>query len=189
MATTWISVNTQLGFPLPGTVDAGITRADGNTYPSLPIGMQAQFRDIGTTNLGTCRFVFLPGVTSTVANDVVAYIESAGAAVGGDVNNGAATVRWTGTGNTGFPLAIATAATNTQAKWGWYQVQGSAVVNVTGTVASGDKAYFGQTATVGSTVAGGKQVLGMQASSASGVPAAGQAVYTIVNPVVQSQIT
>lgn len=190
MAANWISAgNAALGLPLPGTVDTGVLRSDGNTYPSIPIGSIGYFTDVGTTRLGTGKFVFLPGVTSTAAGDMVSYRQSAGADVANDVNDGAATARWAGTANTGFPLAVATAAAILQSQWAWYQLQGGAVVNVSGTVAAGDKAYFGQTATITSTVVGGKQVLGMQASSASGVPATGQAVYTINNPVVQSQIT
>ncbi len=187
---TWVSGgNSPLGYPVPGSVDSGITRADGNTYPSVPIGTIAVFRDNGSTFLGSGTFIFLPGVTSTVAGDVVSYRLSAGTDVAGDVNDGAATARWAGTGNTGYPLAVATAATNTQAKWGWYQIQGGAIVNITGTVTAGNSAYFGQTATIGTTAAGGKQVLGMQASSANGVPDTGKAIFTINNPVVQSQIT
>lgn len=190
MASNWISgSNASLGLPIPGTVDTGVLRSDGLTYPTIAPGSIAYFNDVGTTRLWTGKFIFLPGVTSTAVGDMVTYRQSAGADVAGDVNDGAATARWTGTGNTGFPLAVATAATTSQATWGWYQIQGAAVVNTSGTVAAGDKAYFAQTGAVGSTAAGGKQVLGMQASSANGVPATNQAIYTINNPVVQSQIT
>jgi hypothetical protein len=187
---TWISGgNSALGYPLPGTVDTGITR-EGVAYPSVPVGTRATFTDIGTSRLGTCTFVFLPGVTSTVAGDVVTYRQSAGTDVPGDVNDGAATARWAGTAATGFPLAVATAATNTQAKWGWYEVQGGAIINVSGTVSAGQAAYFGQTAKLQTNAAvGGKQVIGAQSSSADGVPDTGQAIFTINNPVVQSQIT
>ena len=134
---TWISGgNTPLGYPVPGTVDTGVTR-DSVVYPSVPIGTTARFTDTGSTRLGSGTFIFLPGVTSTVAGDVVTYRQSAGTDVSGDVNDGAATERWAGTANTGAPLAVATAATNTQAKWGWYQIQGGAIVNVSGTVTAG----------------------------------------------------
>lgn len=188
---TWASVNTQIGWPAPGNVDTGKLRTDADYDPSVPIGTIAQFQDVGTTRLGTGTFIFLPGVTSTVAGDVVTYETGVGAAVNGDTNNGAATVRWTGTANTGAPLAVATAATNTGRKWGWYQVQGAAIINVSGTVAASDTAvYFGQTAKLQTNAAvGGKQVIGAQPSSASGVPDTGQAIFTINNPVVQSQIT
>lgn len=186
----WISVNLQLGYSKPGLVDAGITKNDGTVAPSVPLGTMAYFRDVGTTNLGVGNFIYLPGVTSTVAGDVCTYRLGVGADINGDVNDGAVTERWTGTGNTGFPLAIATAASNIQTTWGWYQIQGSAIVNISGTVTANDKAYFGQTATLETASAvGGKQVLGARAVSANGTPDTGKAVFTINNPVVQSQIT
>lgn len=189
---TWVSVSLQLGYPAPGTVDGGKLAGDGTTVtgPSVPIGTIAQFRDVGATRLGVGTFIFLPGVTSTVAGDVVSYRTSVGAAVPGDLNNGAATARWAGTANTGFPLAVATAAVTDQSHWGWYQLQGGAIVNVSGTVSAGQAAYWGQTATLETNAAvGGKQVIGAQSSSASGVPDTGKAIFTINNPVVQSQIT
>lgn len=189
---SWVSVSLQLGWPAPGTVDTGKVAGDGTTVtgPSVPVGTIAQFRDNGSTRLGAGTFIFLPGVTSTVAGDVVSYRVSAGTDVPGDLNDGAATERWVGTANTGFPLAVATAAVDTQGKWGWYQFQGAAIVNISGTVTAGNPAYFGQTATLQNNAAvGGKQVLGARATSAQGVPTTGQAIFTLNNPVVQSQIT
>jgi len=188
----WVSVNLQLGWPAPGTVDTGKVGSDGTTVvdTTVPIGTQAQFRDTSPLGLGTGTFIFLPGVTNTARGDVVTYRLSNGGASYDPISDGAATARWTGTGNTGAPLAVATAATDIQTKWGWYQVQGAAVVNVTGTIAAGNSAYFGQTATLGATVAGGKQVLGAVANSAAGGNLeSGKAVYTLNNPTVQSQIT
>lgn len=189
----WVSVNLQLGYSKPGLVDAGITQSDGTVKPSVPIGTVAYFRDIGTTNLGVGGFVYLPGVTSTVAGDVCLYRLGSGGsstAPANDVNGGASTIRWTGTGNTGFPLVVATAASNIQTTWGWYQQQGSAIVNITGTVSAGQTGYFGQVATlVTSAAQGGKQVLGAVSNSASDIPTTGKAVFTLNNPVVQSQIT
>ena len=186
---TWTSVDGEAGWIAPGNIDTGVTR-DSVVYPSIPVGTIAQFRDTGTTFLGSGRFIFLPGVTATVAGDSVSYRLSAGTDVGGDVNDGAATVRSVTTGNTGFPLAIATAAVDLQSKWGWYQLQGAAIVNVSGTVSAGQSAYLGQTAKWETNAAsGGKQVIGAQSSSADGVPDTGKAIFTINNPVVQSQIT
>ncbi len=95
-----------------------------------------------------------------------------------------------GTASTGAPLVVATAVVDLQSKWGWYQIQGGAIVNVSGTVSAGQAVYFGQTGVVQTNAAvGGKQVLGMRSSSASGVPDTGKAIFTINNPCVQSQIT
>jgi len=186
---TWTSVDGEAGWIAPGNIDTGVTR-DSVVYPSIPVGTIAMFRDTGTTFLGAGRFIFLPGVTATVAGDVVTYRTSAGVDVGGDVNDGAATARWVGTANTGFPLAVATAAADLQSKWAWYQLTGAAIINISGTVSAGQAAYFGQTAVLQTNAAvGGKQVIGAQSTSASGVPDTGKAIFTINNPVVQSQIT
>ncbi len=182
---TWVSVNLQLGYPAPGAIDAGVSRA-GTTYPSVPIGTIAQFRDVGTTGLGVGEFIFLPGATSTAAGDVVSYITSDGAASG--VNQGAATTRWAGTAGVGFPLAVATAAVATTTTWGWYQIAGAAIVNTSGTVAAADPMYWQATAVLSHTAVNGKQVLGAQASSANGVPATNQAIVTINRPHAQSQV-
>ncbi len=189
MPTNWVSGgNNALGNTQPGVVDEGVARG-GTTYPSVTIGTISDFYDTGTTRLGSGKFIFLPGVTATVAGDMVTYYTSAGTDVGGDVNDGAATQRWAGTANTGAPLAVATAAANTQAKWSWYQIQGGAVVNITGTVVVGAAAYFSAVGVVSTTAVAGKQIVGMRSSSVHAVPAAGQAVFTINNPVVQSAIT
>ena len=189
----WVSVSLQLGYPQPGQVDSGKFAADGTTVlgPSIPVGTIGQFRDNGTTRLGMGTFIFLPGVTSTVAGDVVNYRTANGGSTENDINYGAATAPWSGTANTGVPLAVATAAVNLQTKWGWYQIQGGAIVNVSGTVAASDtKVYFGQTAVLQTNAAaGGKQVLGIQAASANSVPESGKAIFTLNSPVVQSQIT
>ncbi len=190
-APNWISAgNSQLGLPLPGTVDTGVTRADGTVVPSIVPGTRGRFYDTGPTRLGNCGFIFLPGVTATVAGDAVTYYLSAGVDVPGDVNDGAATQRWVGTASTGRPVVFATAAADTQAKWQWYAEQGGAIINVSGTVSAGQAAYFGQTGVLQTNAAvGGKQLLGVVSSSASGVPDTGKAIFTINNPVVQSQIT
>lgn len=183
---SWVSLDGQLGWPAPGTVDSGITRGD-TAYPSVPIGTLGRFRDNGSTALGMGTFIFLPGVSSTTAGDFVSYTLADGAGTG--ASDGATTTRWGGTANSGRPLAVATAAVDATTKWGWYQLQGAAICNVSGTVTLGDKAFYADTARVQSTQVVSKQVLGIQASSANAVPAAGQAIYTLAFPVVQSQIT
>lgn len=171
MASQWISVNTQLGYPAPGNVDDSAL---------VPLGTIAQFRDIGTTYLGVGEFVYLKGIGSTVLGSVVSYKQSTGAALGGT------TALWAGTASTGYPLAVATAAivANT---YGWYQIAGAAIVATTGTIADGDSLYYGGAGVLQQTPVAGKQVIGMQATSANGVPATNQAIVTLNRPAVQSQ--
>lgn len=180
MASNWISVTGQLGLGQPGIVDAGFTNTAGTLVPSfnVEIGQIAMFRDNGTTGLGVGEFIFLKGVASTVAGDWVTYTTSDGTQQTGT------TARWAGTASTGYPLAVATAAT-VASTWGWYQIAGSAACNTNGTIAAGNGAAWQATATVQAAAVTGKNIVGVQASSANGVPATNQAIYYLNRPAVQ----
>lgn len=173
----WVNIDSHLGYPEPGIVDSGVT-INSVVVSRLPVGTTATFRDISTLGLGAGEFIWLPGVASTAAGDWVSYVTSDGA------NSGGATARWAGTASTGYPLAVATAAT-VASTWGWYQIVGAAVCNTNGTIAAGNGAAWQATATVQAAAVTGKNVIGVQAGSANGVPAANQAIYTLRYPTVQ----
>jgi hypothetical protein len=153
--------------------------------PSSPdepfVGETRQGYDIG---LGSGEFIFLRGVASLAAGDLVTYASLNGS-----------TFRWDGTANTGYPLAVAVAAVPST-EYGWFQISGNAVINCTGTVAAGDKAFFSATAAIKTAAVNGKQVLNITAATANGATVANygtlastQAVYMINRPFVQGQIT
>lgn len=134
--------------------------------------------------LGSGEFIYLKGVASLAVGDVVEYNAYTGA-----------TTRWAGTANTGKPLAVAV-STPTASQYGWFQIQGNAIVTCSGTVAAGDAAFFSATASVKTAAVAGKQVLNMTAASANGATVSGHgtlastsAVYTINRPFCQGQIT
>ena len=60
----------------------------------------------------------------------------------------ATVTRWGGTAYSGQPLAIAMTANTSTTTFSWYQIEGAAVVNTSGTVAAGDVANYASTATV-----------------------------------------
>lgn len=183
---TWGSQNPLMGGTTPGSgsPDSIVsTQAGVALGPVVPVGTMRQFSDL-TGKYGSGTFVYLPGVASLAVADVVNYNLSAGVSY-----TDATAVRWAGTANTGAPLAIAMDANTGPTTFSWYQVQGAAVVNTSGTVAAADKAYFAATAKLQSTAVGGKQAIGALAFSANGVPATNQAIYTLDFPNVQSQIT
>jgi len=165
----WATAGTRAGLSVPGSV---------STTQVVPVGTIEKFYD---PLYGEGQFIYLPGVASTAACDVVEYTTGNGATSVG------ATVRWAGTAGSGKPLAVATAATVADT-WGWYQVSGLAVVSISGTVAAGDKAFWQATGVVSTTQVNGKQVLGAVAVSANAVPAAGKATYQIAYPTAQGQI-
>lgn len=145
-----------------------------DTTQNLPIGTIVRAKD---PTYGEGEFIYLKGVASTVAGDVVEF----------DAYT-PATVRWAGTANKGKPLAVAMSA-NVASQYGWYQISGAAVINTSGTVAAGDPAYYQATATVSSTGVNGKQMLNAIALSANGTPSANKAVYQINNPFCQGQVS
>lgn len=183
---TWISQEPLLGASVPGaaTADPPVTLAAGTVVgPAQPIGTIKRFYDsLGVYGAG--QFMYLPGVAALKVGDLVTYNLSAGISY-----TDAVVTRWAGTAQSGLPLAVAMTANTSTTNFSWYQVQGAAVCNITGTVASGDKAYWQLTGTIGSTIAAGKQVVGASAFSTGVVPITGQAVYTIDFPYVQSQIS
>lgn len=145
------------------------------------IGALMQFRD---PLYGEGLFIFLPGVAATVAGDMVEYTTTAGVA-----SPTGSTTRWAGVANSGKLLAVAVAANVLTTNWAWYQVLGAAIVNISGTVAAGDRAFYNALGSVATALVAGKQINGMVAVSANGVPAAGKATYQIAFPVAQGNIT
>lgn len=144
----------------------------------VPVGTIARAYD---DTLGDAEFIYLPGVAGLTAGDMVAYdLLPAGQAV---VRSLAATHV-----NTGQPCAVALVAIPALS-FGWYQISGVAIVNVTAASAAG-KAFL--TATAGqlnSAAVAGVQVLGARLSSAINVPSANKSYLTLNRPFVQGQIT
>lgn len=175
----WAFYSAQAGY-LPITSTISTT----DTYPNFG-GEAAMTNNRGqivqaydtTGTVGGGEFIFLAGVASTVAGDLVTYDPY--------LNT---TTRWTGTGNTGAPLAVAMAANNSATTMGWYQISGAAQVNVGTNVTAGSAVYYGTaTGTIGSTVQGNKQVEGATALTTTTVASGFQAIVLINRPTVQSQ--
>ncbi|HXC38408.1 MAG TPA: hypothetical protein VN667_05635 [Burkholderiales bacterium] len=173
----YIITNPQVGHAVGiAQTDSGFTPPNASSaVPTPPLypGMVVTAED---PTYGVGEFILLLGTASTAAGDWVSF-----------QSGSYATTRWAGTANEGRPLAVAMAATGANT-WGWYQIAGNAVANISGTVAANDKVYWQSTATTSSTQVNGKQVLGAIAAGANGVPAAGKAVITIDRPHSQGQI-
>jgi hypothetical protein len=142
--------------------------------PVTTIDDEAKFR-IGTlaraadSTYGEGEFIYLPGVASVIAGDVVAYDTKAGT-----------TTRTVAA--TRGPVAVAMAAV-VAGKYGWFQIQGSAVVSCAGAVVAGTPAYLTATAgEVDDAATVGSLVDGMVFKTADGTPSAGFAVAQISYP-------
>ena len=117
---------------------------------------------------GVATFIYLKGVASTAAYDVVVYDEYAN------------TTTRAVAGSRG-PAAVAMSA-NVANQYGWYMIEGSAIITC-GTVSANAPLYATATAgTVDDAVVSGDMILGMVSKTANGTPAAGQLVAQIARP-------
>ena len=133
-----------------------------------------QNHTIGTTvqakhaTYGVATFIYLKGVASTAAYNVVVYDEYAN------------TTTRAVAGSRG-PAAVAMSA-NVANQYGWYMIEGSAIVTC-GTVSANAPLYATATAgTVDDAVVSGDMILGMVSKTANGTPAAGQLIAQISRP-------
>ncbi|MGN6124700.1 MAG: hypothetical protein ACTHOJ_17285 [Sphingomonas oligoaromativorans] len=105
---------------------------------------------------------------------------------------------WTGTANSGRKLGVAV-ATGANGQWGWFQVDGPAIVNVSASPTVNAAAYWQANGVVSSTGVASKQACGMVFATASGVTlgsgsgatvlSATQAVALLCRPEAQGAIT
>jgi len=139
----------------------------GNVDSTAQFALGTTIRAVDPT-YGEGDFVYLKGVASTGAGDLVVYDQYAG------------TTTRAVAGSRG-PAAIATAATVANT-FGWYQVNGSTAVKAA-TVAANASVYVTATpGTVDDAVVSGDKVDGMRFKTADGTPSAGVAVVQLSRP-------
>lgn len=150
------------------SVDARIGHqpiSDTNTTQQHPLGTALRAVD---STYGEGDFVYLAGVASTAVGDLVVFDQKAG------------TTTRAVAGSRG-PCAVAMSA-NVAGQYGWYQVNGSAVVKA-GTVVANASAYVTATAgTIDDAVVAGDKVDGLRLKTADGTPSAGFAVAQLARP-------
>ena len=171
--------NIDLGYSTPVNVSAGTTTAIPT--PPLVLGQIVRASD---PVYGSGEFICLQGVASTVVGSVVVW-----AGVNSTAQQTWQTALAANTANQGQPLAVAMAAT-LASQYGWYQIQGNAVMATNGTLAAGPgKVFLAGSGQVTSSAAAGTEVLNAINVSATGTPAAGLAIVSIDRPFAQGQIT
>lgn len=195
---TFSSYDGTLGVQNLAVIDTvGPGRADMVNMPSVQAGFQSFYNEEirgYDAALGGGTFVY-GRYNGTIALGTV--VEMTPTLVAGLLVNSA--TAWAGTANTGKPLAVAIVA-GTVGQWGWFQVQGNAIVTTAGTPAAGNPVYYGASAgAVRPTANAGAQVLSAQYSTANSVTVGAgasailltstQAVIYINRPSVQSAIT
>jgi hypothetical protein len=169
--TSKTASNAALGVP-------GFVLAAVDVTPKVPVGTIAKAYD---DTLGEAEFIYLPGAANVAAGDLVVYDL---------LPSGPSVTRTTvaAQANSGQPVAVALTAIGA-GSYGWYQISGVAIVNVTAASAAGKMMLTATAGSANSAATAGSQVLGARLSSAIGTPAAGQAYATLNRPSVQTQIT
>lgn len=127
---------------------------------------------------GAGEFIYLKGVASTVVGSLVDY----------DVYLGT-TALAPATAGVG-PVAVAMSA-NVASQYGWYQIDGAAVVKAPNGMTVGADVFM-LAATPGSVddaAVAGEQILNAKVSTTTGTPSSGLAVIQINRPFHQGQIT
>ena len=166
--------------PGPGPNAAGLTFGRMNFY-------NEELRAYDAT-LGAATLVYLR-YSGTIAAGTVCEITPS---LSGTTLLQSATA-WAGTVQTGRPLCVSLIA-GTVGTYGWFVVQGNALVTTNGTGAVGSAAYWQAAGVVSSTQANGKQMLNaVFAVAASGtigttVLTATQGILLINRPCTQGQL-
>ncbi len=151
-----------------------------------PLGTVRRFQDGTSTSSGTqggIEAIYLQGASNTVQGSLVTY----------NPREGSTTLTSTSAKNTGQPVAVAAAAINTTASWGWYQIGGVALV-AKGVVDFGLAApIYTSTATAGyvqAVSASGNQVLGAITANSASVSSTTSLIYvTLDRPHLQGAAT
>ena len=160
--------------------DAGVTMANGSSAiptPPAVLGMVCRAFD---PTYGEGEFILLVGVASTVVGSLVTYSTTT-----------YQTALSPNTANLAQPVAVAMAA-NTAGLFGWYQIEGLAVVKKTAVAVNANVAVY-QSATTGRimpTAASGKQILGARSANLATIASGVSTVIVSINrPHMQGQTT
>jgi hypothetical protein len=160
--------------------DAGVTMANGTSAiptPPAVLGMVCRAFD---PTYGEGEFILLLGVASTVVGSLVTYNTTT-----------YQTALSPNTANLAQPVAVAMSA-NTAGLFGWYQIEGLAVVKKTAVAVNANVAVY-QSATTGRimpTAASGKQLLGARSANLATVASGVSTVIVSINrPHMQGQTT
>jgi hypothetical protein len=174
------SIIDRAGMPAITATNSGVTDPDTAVVkPPVPLGTIVKGYD---STYGEAEFIFLLGVDSTVVGSVVTYNTTTYQTALVTVANGK---------NKGLPVAIAMSA-NVSSKYGWYQINGNAVVKKTGVAVTPAVPVF-ISATSGRIkvlASAGQQILGAQTANLTTiVTTTSTVVVTIARPHTQGQIT
>jgi len=140
---------------------------DTSTTQNHNIGTVVEAND---PTYGNGAFIYLKGVASTAAGDVVTY----------DLK-GNSTFRATTSSPVYGPVGVAMSA-NVASQYGWYQIRGAAVVNAATVAANACAQITGTAGTIDDTTTATRYIDGMLIQVADGTPSAGKCVCLLHYP-------
>jgi hypothetical protein len=128
-------------------------------------------RGVDSTTYGGGEFIYLKGVVSTVVGNLVSYDPVAHT-----------TTLTANTANLNQPVAVAMSA-NVASQWGWYQIEGAAVIKKTAVKVSPSVPVYqsGTTGRVMSTAASGKQLMNARSINAATVLSATSTITVLID--------
>lgn len=153
--------------------------ATTSTTQAHRLGMEVRGFD---PTYGQGVFIYLLGVASTEVGDMVIYNATTYQTARVTVSNGK---------NKGNPIGVAMSA-NVASQYGWYQVEGNAVMKKTGVAVTPQVPIFisATTGRIKVLASAGQQILGAQtANLTTVVTTTSTVVVTINRPFTQGQIT
>lgn len=143
-------------------IGPNLTNVDASK--KFPLGTIVDGKD---TTYGAGKFIYLKGVASTVLGDAVVYDEAF------------ATTRAVAASRGNVAVALAAVVAD---KYGWYQIQGMAVVRA-GTVSADAKAQVSATpGQLDDTTTAAQDIAGARFMTADGTPSAGYAIISLDFP-------
>jgi len=159
--------------------DAGATMPNGTSAIPTPPAVLGQVERAFDPTYGAGEFILLVGVANTAVGSLVTY----------DGTTYQTTLAAT-TANQARPVAVAMSA-NGAGSFGWYQIEGTAVVTKTTAAKVNPTVAIGVVSTgkVGAS-ASGKEILGARSANAATVASATTTVNVVINrPHLQGRIT
>lgn len=149
----------------PGYIGAQPINATSTTQ-TLPLGTVVRAVD---ANYGEGAFIYLKGVASTAVSDAVVYNVKAGT-----------TTRTVATSSGLVGIAM---SANVASQYGWYQIEGEAIVNVAASVVAGKTVSTTATdGTIGPGATGITPLYNATAKTATDTPTTGFAQIQICRP-------
>jgi hypothetical protein len=159
--------------------DAGATMPNGTSAIPTPPAVLGQVERAFDPTYGAGEFILLVGVANTAVGSLVTYDGTT-----------YQTILAATTANQARPVAVAMSA-NGAGSFGWYQIEGTAVVTKTTAAKVNPTVAIGVVSTgkVGAS-ASGKEILGARSANAATVASATTTVNVVINrPHLQGRIT